>query len=119
VRDAVALDHGGGAQPNGCRGEVVEPADAFAEQDGHEVDGDGVQQARVQALLGDLRAGDDDVLVPATALAGRTASSTLSTKVNVSVCGQSTDGSWVTTTTGTPSGCVPPQPWVMSNRCRR
>src|SRR3569833_847509 len=55
-------------------------------------------------------------LSPAVSRARPTAVPTEPAKAKDS--GPSAGGSWVTTTTGTPSGWVPPQPWVMSYRCR-
>jgi DNA-binding CsgD family transcriptional regulator len=58
VRHAVALHHGRAVQRDRDRTEVLEPAHSRPEQDRHEVDVDGVEKARVQALLGDLRAAE-------------------------------------------------------------
>src|SRR5439155_15955431 len=44
--------------------QVLEQADAVAEQDGHQVDPDLVKQPGLEALLHDVRAADGDILVP-------------------------------------------------------
>src|SRR5690349_17525077 len=54
VRDPVTFDDGGVAQPYRLLVEVLEPPDALAEQHRHQVDADGVQEAGVETLLGDL-----------------------------------------------------------------
>ena len=60
--DPLPLDDGGVAELDRGGAQVLEPARPVAEQDRHEVDVDAVEQAGVEALLGDLGTGDDHVL---------------------------------------------------------
>jgi len=52
------------AQADRGLGQVGEERDAVAEQDGHQVHGDFVDQAQAECLLGDVRPGDGHRRVP-------------------------------------------------------
>src|SRR6266508_414613 len=104
--DASALDDPWILQCERRVRELVEVADALAEQDGHQVDPHLVEQAGVQALLGDVGPATPTQPSPAVVLACATACSTPSvTKVignGASSRGHPCGTSWVTTNTGTP-----------------
>src|SRR5512132_1877904 len=63
VRHPSALDHSRALQVDRPGAEVVEQADAAAEQDRHQVDVDLVQEPRPEALLHDAGGAHPDVLV--------------------------------------------------------
>src|SRR3954451_10238598 len=70
VRDARAPDDGGVGKPYGGGGQIVEEADAGAEQDRDQRDDDAVQDTGVEELLGDARGGDGDRAVAGLLLRG-------------------------------------------------
>jgi hypothetical protein len=55
MRHPGALDHPGDLQVNRPRAQVVEQSDPAAEQEGHQVDVELVQESRSDALLHDAR----------------------------------------------------------------
>ena len=63
MQDSVAFGDLGVFEHRRCAGQVVEEADAVAEQHGDEIDADLVEQAEVEALLGDVGSRDADGLV--------------------------------------------------------
>lgn len=117
VRDSGRIDDPGEAQADGTCFQAVEEADAPAKHDGHQFDGELVEEPGPQALL-TIDAPIRRTSLPAAAASACRAALSIPSVTNVygTIVAGTSSGTWlVTTNSGAPgtSPC-PCHPWAMS-----